>query len=106
MSEVILPPFPVDNGTLDLLSKAINPGPEADRSSVEDLLTLYSQLGGSDTEAVARVLDEGSTDLGLGIAGAEIVLMRDPHYHVHDVLTALIAEIRRLRPVPREGARE
>lgn len=75
-----LPPFPVDDGTLDLLSKAINPGPEAERSSVEDLLTLYSQLGGSDTGAVAEVIDE-----------------RDPSYHVHDVLAALIAEVRRLR---------
>lgn len=92
-----LPPFPVDDATLDLLSKAINPGPEAERSSVEDLLTLYSQLGGSDTEAVAEVVDEGDADLGLGLAGAEVVLMRDPKYHVYDVVSALIAEIRRLR---------
>lgn len=92
-----LPPFPVDDGTLDMLSKAINPGPQAERSSVKDLLTLYSQLGGSDTEAVAEVLDEGDVGLGPGLAGAEIVLMRDPQYHVHDVITALVAEVRRLR---------
>jgi len=93
----MLPPFPVDDATLDLLSTAISPGPEAEGSSVGDLLILYSELGGSDTEAVAEVVDEGDSDLGLGLAGAEIVIMRDPVYHVHDVMSALIDEIRRLR---------
>lgn len=71
-----LPPFPVDDQTLDLLEAAMNPrehgDPEAVSSSVWPLLEFMSQLGGSDTRA-------------------------DPQYHDHDVITALIAEVRRLR---------
>lgn len=82
-----LPDFPVDPATLDLLYSAIHPDPDvADRSSVSDLLGLFSQLGGSDVEAVESV-DDG------------IYLMRDPQYHTNDVLGALIDEIRRLRLV-------
>lgn len=88
---VTLPPFPVDDGTLDLLWRAMHPGPEADRSSMGDLLRLMSELGGSDTEAVAEVHDDGSD------GGTSIVSMRDPHYHDHDVIAALVTEVRRLR---------
>lgn len=90
-----LPPFPVDDATLDLLTAALNPrehgDPEAASSSVWPLLTMLSQLGGSDTDAVAEVVDDGSD------GGARVVVMRDPEYHEHDVLAALIAEVRRLR---------
>jgi len=43
-----------------------------------------SELGGSDTEAVESIEDG-------------IHMMRDPQYHEHDIIGALIEEIRRLR---------
>ncbi|MCW6003790.1 hypothetical protein K1W54_04235 [Micromonospora sp. CPCC 205371] len=93
---VQLPPFPVDDSTLDLLSAALDPrahgDPDAKSSSVWDLLKLMSEMGGSDTTAVAEQVSEG------------IVVMRDPHYHDHDVLKALIAEVRRLRVELAKGA--
>ena len=79
-----LPPFPVDDGTLDLLWTALHPGPEAEQTSLWDFLKLMSELGGSDTDAVESE-DDG------------ILLMRDQHYTDHCVITALISEIRRLR---------
>lgn len=89
------PPFPVDDATLDLLMAAIDPwghgDPDAMQSGVWEFLTMMSQLGGSDTEAVSEVHDDGSD------GGARIVSMRDPHYHDHDVIRSLIGEIRRLR---------
>lgn len=84
-----LPPFPVDDATLDLLEHALDPrahgDPEAESSSVWPLLTMMSELGGSDTTAVEEEVSEG------------VVVMRDPHYHDHDVIRALVAEVRRLR---------
>jgi hypothetical protein len=80
-----LPPFPVDDQTLDLLSAALNGSEiEGGRSSVGDLCHLYSDLGGSDLNAVES--DDGV-----------MRVMRDPHYHPNDIIAALIAEIRRLR---------
>ena len=79
-----LPPFPVDDSALAMLSAAINPGEDAERSSVSDLLVLYSEMAGSDTNAVDQ--DDGG-----------VRVMRDPQYHEHDVITALIAEIERLK---------
>lgn len=79
-----LPPFPVDDGTLDLLWSALGHEPNAQRTSVSEFLELMSQLGGSDTTAVESVEDG-------------IHLMRDPQYHVNDALAALVVEIRRLR---------
>lgn len=85
---VTLPPFPVDDNTLGLLEQALDPrahgDPEATSSSVWPLLRMMSQLAGSDTDAVERE-DAGTR------------LMRDPQYHDHDVLRALIAEVRQLR---------
>lgn len=88
-----LPPFPVDDGTLDLLWTAMHPGPETERSSVSELLILLSELGGSDTRAVDPA--------GLELWDDYVQVLRDPQYHEHDVLTALIEEIRRLRAVSR-----
>lgn len=80
-----LPPFPVDDQTLDMLWSALHPDPDvADRSSVGDLCEFYSQLGGSDTSAVES--DDG-----------RVRVMRDPAYHPNDIISALIAEVRRLR---------
>jgi hypothetical protein len=86
-----LPPFPVDDGTLDMLWLALHPGPEANKTSLWDFLDLMSEMGGSDIRAVEQVLDDGSD------GGPQTVLMRDQHYHDHDVLSALIEEVRRLR---------
>jgi len=84
-----LPPFPVDDATLDMLTAAIDPrahgDQQAEASSVGTFLEVMSQLGGSDITAVEEEL------------GDSIVMLRDPQYHVNDVLTALIQEIRRLR---------
>lgn len=92
---VRLPPFPVDDATLDLLWAAMYPrengDPNATTSGVWPLLTFMSQMAGSDTSAVEEVLDDGSD------GGASIAMMRDPQYHDHDVLTSLITEVRRLR---------
>lgn len=92
-----LPPFPVDPGTLDNLLTAVDPwaaGIEtAERSSLNDFLTLMSQLGGSDTDAVEEVVHDGSDGT------SAIHMMRDQQYHPNDVIAALIREIQRLRAV-------
>lgn len=98
-----LPPFPVDDATLDLLMAAIDPRGHGDvdarTSSVGRFLEFMSQLGGSDVHAVEEVVDDG------GDGGAQIVVMRDPRYHEHSVMAALVEEIRRLRSsAPREVA--
>lgn len=82
-------PFPVDDQTLDLLWTAIHPGPGVERSSVGDFLELMSRLGGSDPEAVKEEL------------APDVYLMLDQFYHEHDVISALIAEVRRLRETQR-----
>lgn len=80
-----LPPFPVDDSTLDLLWSAIHPDPDvAERSSVTDVCTMLSEMAGSDRSAVEE--SYGDTDI-----------MRDPAYHPNDVIAALIEEVRRLR---------
>ncbi len=95
-----LPPFPVDDATLGLIEAALDPrghgDPDATSSAMGPLLTMLSQLGGSDPQAVEEVLDEGDPDVP-GLAGAPIVMMRDQHYHDHDVIGALVREVRRLR---------
>ncbi len=100
MSAVQLPPFPVDDQTLDLLMTAINPwshgDPGSEMSSVGNFLVFMSELGGSDTSAVEEVLDPGDHNIP-GLAGASVSVMRDPQYHEHDVMTAMVEEIRRLR---------
>jgi hypothetical protein len=80
-----LPPFPVDDQALSLIEAAIaGTDGEEGRSSVADLCSLYSELGGSDPHAVESV--EGN-----------ISVLRDPQYHPNDIITALAAEVRRLR---------
>lgn len=79
-----LPPFPVDDATLDMLWSALHPGPGAERTSLWDFLGLMSELGGSDTSAVESEEDG-------------IRVMRDQHYTDHCVINSLISEIYRLR---------
>lgn len=88
-AEAVLPPFPVDEATLELLEAAMDPwghggDPDAVKSSLWDFLQLMSQMGGSDPRAVEEVVDG-------------IYLMRDPLYTDHCVISALIGEVRRLR---------
>jgi len=81
-----LPAFPVDDATLDLIWSAIHPDPEVeDRSSLSATLQMLSELGGSDTSAVAEIHSEYGVEL------------RDPQYSEHDLIAALIAELRWLR---------
>jgi hypothetical protein len=112
MSNVQLPPFPVDDATLDLLMAAISPrehggDPAAESSSVGSFLDFMSRMGGSDTDAIEEVLDPGDPDrVGLpgfsAFYGAPIHLMRDPQYHEHNVMAALVEEVRRLRKLVAE----
>jgi len=85
----------VDDSTLDLLSLALDPGEDAERTSVGDFLDFLSQMGGSDTTAVDHV----SIGPHPFIDGESVEWhhMRDAAYHEHDVMRALIAEVRRLR---------
>lgn len=99
-----LPEFPTDDGTLDLIMMALDPGPEATRTSLSDLLDLMSQLGGSDTTAIEEVLhldprDDDPYDSRGDQPdwGPEVHVMRDPVYHEHDVIRALIKELRETR---------
>lgn len=88
---IVLPPLPVDDVALDLYWSAIYPGETSERSSVGEVLDMYAELAGSDLEAIDEVLHrtwDGEPDE---------VVMRDPAYHVNDLISALIEEIRRLR---------
>ena len=94
MTTHVLPPFPVDDTTLDLLEAAINPwktNPDAQRSSLWDFLDMMAALGGSDLTAVSEVIDEGIDGDGA------VHVMRDQCYSDHSVILALIDEVRRLR---------
>lgn len=90
-----LPDFPVDNATLDLLWMALNPGDEAERTSVADFLDFMSQMGGSDTAAIEST--ETMPHPFIPGESVEINVMRDACYHEHDVMRALITELRRVR---------
>jgi hypothetical protein len=76
-------PFPVDQVTLDLLWDAIYPGPEAERSSMGDLLALLSEM------------HYGPDGPGHYEDGVEVI--ETPSWHVHAVIAALITEVRRYR---------
>jgi len=58
--------------------------PQAERSTVGSFLEFMSQLGGSDTKAVQE-------------PGEHVDMMRDQCYSHHDVMCALVEEVRRLR---------
>lgn len=79
-----LPDIPLDDTTLDLLEQSLNPGPGAECSSLYSFLDMLTQLGGSDPAAVER--EENG-----------IKIMRDPQYSPHDLIEALVAEVRRQR---------
>ena len=82
----LLPPLPMDDGSLDLYWSAVRPGPDGDRSSLRDVLSFLSEMAGSD---VTAVVEDESDDV--------FTVMRDPKYHPNDLIAALVTEIRRLR---------
>jgi hypothetical protein len=89
-----MPPFPVDDQTLGLLERAMDPrshgDADAQTSSMGSLLEFYSAMAGSDLDAVESE-DDG------------IRMMRDSRYTDHCVIAALVAEVRRLRGALREA---
>jgi hypothetical protein len=89
-----LPPFPTDDTTLDLIEQAIKPGVHNERTSLLDLCEMYASLAGADPAATDGVI--GS------IRGEPVMLMRDPSYFEHDIIEALIGEVRRLRKATRD----
>jgi hypothetical protein len=80
----VLPPFPVDDSALGVLWTALHPLPGLDHTSLNAVLDLYSQLGGSDPDAGV-------------VEDRDVTVLRDPQYSVNDVIEALIVEVRRLR---------
>jgi hypothetical protein len=91
----LLPPVPVDDEWLALFWAALHPGLEADRTSIFDVLRMLSEMAGSDTQRFDDVVDGVPADGVVPIAS-------DPLYHPNDVISALIAEVRRLRGVSHE----
>lgn len=85
-----LPPFSTDEAVLELLEAAMYPrehgDPDAQTSSLQVTLDFFSAMAGTDLAAVEEDHDVAQ-------------VMRDPHYNVHDVIMALIQEVRRLRAV-------
>lgn len=76
-----LPEFPTDEATLALLDLALNPRPNSERSSLGELLEM---LSGYDPSKLIQINDAW-------------VEYPEPTYHPHDVIRALVAEVRRLR---------
>lgn len=76
--------FPVDDITLDLLHTALHPGPEAERTSLYDLLELLSDMHHGPL-GEPQELSEG------------IVYRPGVRWSPHDVIDALIGEVCRLR---------
>lgn len=87
MTTPTAPTFPVDDTTLDMLWTALHPGPEAERSSVNDLLELFSDM------------HFGPLGESVELDG-EVVELAGCRWHQHDVISALITEVRRLRAAP------
>ena len=110
MSADMLPSFPVDDITLNnvehALGGALDRDPDADPDddfpfklvgaefSLDQLLDFMAGTTGRDLDE--ELIHPGILDLP-GWAGAEVVYDMRIHYHTHDVIRALIAEVRRLR---------
>lgn len=95
MGEKRLPPFPVDDSTLDLLLTGVTIDEGAERTSLHETLDLISMLGGSDP---AKIVASGFMESPLG-DGSIVPYdeLADQFYSPHDVIRALVLEIRRLR---------
>jgi hypothetical protein len=82
----IMPPFPVDAMTLEILWQTLHPDPAlTDRTHVSEYLDMMAQMAGSDLSATEAVTVE------------MVVMKRDPSYSLRDVVASLIREVRRLR---------
>lgn len=109
-----LPPFPVDDLTLNAIEHALGGALTFERPdhalsdagdegpwligadySLGTLLDFLAGCTGRDPNEV--LIQEGTPGLD-GWAGAEIVEDTRTHYSEHDLIRALIAEVRRLRP--------
>lgn len=82
-----LPQFPVDDVTLDLIWMSLHPeeyNPDAESTSLYACLEFISCAAGSDTSEVDYEEDE-------------VVILKNPQYSSHDLITALIQEVKKLR---------
>ena len=94
-----LPPFPVDDFTLDQIEHALGGSLTFDQDSTEprllradfSLSRLLDFLSGYDESRLIQAVNEYDTPI------PDTFEYPDPIYHVNDVLRALIAEVRRLR---------
>lgn len=83
-----LPPIPVDDSSLDIWLTALKPSEGSVRTSINDVLDVFSMLGGSTPGAEYDFVSNNWVSRG-------------PRYHVNDLLLALIEEIKRLREIVR-----
>ncbi|HZQ33706.1 MAG TPA: hypothetical protein VFB19_18490 [Mycobacterium sp.] len=94
-----LPPFPVDDFTLDQIEHALGGSlgfadgdPEPHLVGADfSLSALLDFLSGYDESRLVQAVNEYDTPI------PDTFEYPDPIYHVNDVLRALIAEVRRLR---------
>jgi hypothetical protein len=112
-----LPPFPLDDSTLLAIEHALGASltyerPDHALSDSNDegpwltgadysLGTLLDFLAGATGRDPNEVLIRTGDPERPGWDGAEIVEDTRPHYSEHDLIAALIAEVRRLREVTR-----
>jgi hypothetical protein len=81
-----LPSFPVNDEVLDLLLNSVTSG---HYGALGRLLESLSRAGGSDTGAVAEIIDG-------------VHYLRDPQYSTSDAIEALVLEIKRLKEMINE----
>lgn len=84
MTAPVAQEFPTDNVTLDLLWTALHPGPDAERTSVGDLLDLLSDMHFGPLGEPEELADD-------------IAYRPGTRWSTHDVIAALVTEVRRLR---------
>lgn len=94
-----LPPFPVDDVTLLALEHALDAchtfneeGEPVNIGSDYSLDQLLDLLSGYDPSKVVPVMDDDGYEIP-----DTVEYVGGPLYHPHDVIRALIAEVRRLR---------
>lgn len=99
-----LPDFPVDDATLLAVEHAMGGAYTVDDDGTHHLVgadynlaqLLDFMAGTTGQDPNEEVIDPGDPDLP-GYAGARIVYDTRIHYTEHDLIRALIAEVRRLR---------
>jgi hypothetical protein len=81
----VLPPFPIDDETLDLIELALGDA----RVTLTGVLDLLSGYDDAKTAPALNEYDQPIPDVHVYTGG--------PLYHPNDVIQALIAEVRSLR---------